>query len=187
MNKAKELERKYEWFQAANYYERASELKLNDNDFSIFANCLEKEAFCYYRAAFQVQTNKEFEECLKLADQTCRNEITFLLNFLKDDNHIRIRKAEASIFYIQSWYETNPKNRKELLTTWWALESQILKRYEALEDLQSIGKLCNDMLEYTTYNRNWLTSNHSELKEIVEECNILIQKAIHANSQTNDD
>ena len=53
LDRAKDLEEKYEWLQAAKDYEKASELSLEAKDLLKAAELQQRVGFCYYRAAMQ--------------------------------------------------------------------------------------------------------------------------------------
>lgn len=78
MKKAKELEKKYEWLQAAKIYPKASSVILKNNDLSKAAGLHEKMGFCFYRASLQAQTNIEFRKLLKQAIQAYKKESKIL-------------------------------------------------------------------------------------------------------------
>ena len=67
LNKAKELEKRYDWLGAAKFYEKASDLV--SKDFLKAAELFERIGFCYFRAALQAETNKQFRNRMKLAVQ----------------------------------------------------------------------------------------------------------------------
>ena len=62
LNKAIEEEKRYEWLQAAEIYEKASDLALNKKDVSKAVDLNERSGFCYYRASSQVKTNLDLQK-----------------------------------------------------------------------------------------------------------------------------
>ena len=65
LNKAKEFEKKYEWLQAADYYEKAVDLALKKKNLSMTVELYEKIGFCFYKAALQAPSNTIFKKHLK--------------------------------------------------------------------------------------------------------------------------
>ena len=51
LDKAKELEKKYEWLQATDYYEKAADLALKQKDSLKAADLQERIGFCFFKAA----------------------------------------------------------------------------------------------------------------------------------------
>ena len=78
LNKAKELEKKYNWFQAAEIYKNASDLALGKRDALKAAELDEKKGYSYYKAAFQAKTNVEFRDLMKMAIQAYQKESELL-------------------------------------------------------------------------------------------------------------
>ena len=59
LKKTKELEQKYEWLQTTKFYQKVSNLFLEDNNFLRAAKVKEKIGFCFHKAAFQVKTTHQ--------------------------------------------------------------------------------------------------------------------------------
>jgi len=79
--------------------------------------------------------------------------------------------------------ERNPSKKKRLLADWWALENQVLSAYELTSDFRSAGKVCNDLLEYSSYGRFWYASDYLEVESMKKEGISLAEKAIQMLSQ----
>ena len=185
LNQAKELEKKYEWIQAAEIYRKASNLALKETDSSEVPDLIDQIGFCYFRAAFQAQTNTTFRERLNLAIQAYENEIQ-IRKERKEKNQARIKQAQASAIYTQSWLEKNVQKKKMLLDKWRNLEKQALEEYESIGDIHSIGVICTDLIEFSQYTRLWLT-DYSEWVEMEQEALSLAEKAIQSLSKTEND
>ncbi|MCJ7614784.1 hypothetical protein MUO71_08505, partial [Candidatus Bathyarchaeota archaeon] len=186
LNKAKEMEKKYEWLQATELYKKASDLVLKEKDPLKAAELQEQNGFCFYRAALQTQTNIEFRKLLKRAIQAYEKESKILEEIMEEDSQIRIKHANALAAYVRSWLETSPLKRKELLSKWWFLENQVLSTYVCVGDLHSVGRVCNDLIEYSNYNRYWLASDYSETSKMVNEGITLAEKSIKILSKLDD-
>ena len=186
LNKTQELEKRYEWLQAAEIYQKASPIALKNNDLLKVAELDELIGFCYFRAAFQAQNNIEFKDRLKLAIQAYDKESRILNEAKVENKQVRIKKAEAWIIYIRSWLETSALKRKELLDEWWTLENRVLEAYESIGDVHSIGNVCTEMIELSLYTQVWL-ADYSELAKLEKQTLSLIDKAIQSLSQSGDD
>ena len=185
LDKAKELEKKYEWLQAAKCYGKASELVF-DGIALKKADLNEGMGFCYYKASLQAKSNVEFRKILKCSIHAYEKESEILQEIKNEESKIKRIHAIALAAYARSWYETDPGEIKKLLDKWWTLENQVLKAYESSGDLYSIGRTCNDLLEYSTFDKYWLASNYSEHKEMYKECLALGEKAIKIFSKLDD-
>ena len=185
LNKAKSSEKKYEWLQAADVYSKVIDL-VEEKDVLKAAEFEENMGFCFYKAAFQAQDNKEFRKRLEQAMLAYEKEIKLLEKTKQKSCHSKSDHAHALLAYTQSWHQTNPEQKKELLSKWWVYENRVLAEYETAGDFYSIGKTCNDLMEYSNYDRMWLVSNYSELEEYSKQGIILAEKAIKALIKTND-
>ena len=68
LEKAKELEKKYEWLQATEFYKKAVDLALEEKDSQKVAELQEQIGFCFFKAALQADTNDIFRDRMKLAE-----------------------------------------------------------------------------------------------------------------------
>ncbi len=186
--KAKELEKKYEWFQAIKYYKKAIDLLIKNKNALKAAEIQENIGFCYYKAAFQTQSNNEYQKHMKQATQAYEKE-SELLEINEENYQTRINHANAMVFFTQSLIERYPSQKKHLLTKWWNLENQVLEAYEQIGDMYSVGKTCNNLIENCTFwhDRFTLVSSHSEFSAIYKECIALAEKAIAIFLKLDDD
>ncbi|MCW4031466.1 MAG: hypothetical protein NWE80_03785, partial [Candidatus Bathyarchaeota archaeon] len=186
LKKAKELEKEYEWLQATEYYKKATDLALVEKHFLKAADLHDQMGFCFYKAAFQAQTNTEFKELLKKAIQTYEKE-SKLLEDGDENEHITTNHANALVAYTKSWFETNPRTRKKLLDKWWTLENEVLEAFEISGDLRAVGRTCTDLIEYSCYDRFWLVSEYLEQEKMFKESLVLAEKSIQIFSKLNDE
>ncbi len=186
MKKAKEKERDYEWLQAVEPYGKASRLLLDENNLSNAAELQELMGFCFYRAAFQAQTSTEFRRLLKRAIQAYEMESEILEKAKEENGLAKIDHAHALVAYMRSHLETNFSKKKELANKWWLLEKQVLKTYEASGDLHSAGRICNNIIEWSIYDRFLFIDNFFERERIFKEAIRLAEKAIQVLSKIDD-
>ena len=106
LEKAKEHEKKYEWHQATECYKKASDVVLTDNS-KICAELFDKSGFCYFRAAFQAQSNDQFTKIMRLAIQSYEKAVVFFKKTNNEDMMIRVDDALANISYVKFWIETS--------------------------------------------------------------------------------
>lgn len=67
LNKANELEKRYDWLGAVDFYEKAFGLALKLEDFLKAAEIREQMGFCFFKAALQAETHEDFRSRMKLA------------------------------------------------------------------------------------------------------------------------
>ena len=89
LNKASQLEKKYEWLQATKYYKKCVDLLL-ENQLNKKIELHDRIGFCYYKAAFQVKTNKEFIRNITLAIDSYRKEEKNLKEILDSTDYLKI-------------------------------------------------------------------------------------------------
>ena len=177
LKKAKEHEKKYEWLQAAENYGRALNFLKEQHSVKV-TEILEKMGFSFYKAAMQASNNAEFKNRMKLAIQTYEKESELLKEKTENQIQIRIRNILALIAYTSSCLETDPSKKKKLLNEWWNLKKQVKEEYEKIGDLDSVARVCNDLVEYSTYDWIWSSSTFTETKDIYEECINLAERSI---------
>jgi KaiC/GvpD/RAD55 family RecA-like ATPase/tetratricopeptide (TPR) repeat protein len=178
LEKAKEHEKKYEWLQASEDYQKAFDIALDEKSIPKAAEIQEKIGFSYYMAALQAKSNVEFKKILKQSISAYKRSSELLEGVNNEIYHIKIKHANALIAYLNSRYETDPKEIKRLSYKWWTLEKEVLRFYEDSGDLLSIGKTCNDLIEYSAFTMFWALTNFSDIKEIYEDSLNLSEKAI---------
>ncbi|KON29669.1 hypothetical protein AC477_05645, partial [miscellaneous Crenarchaeota group-1 archaeon SG8-32-1] len=187
LNLAEEQEKRYEWLKAADLYKKASVFPTKEKDSLGVAELQEKIGFCYFRAAFQARTNKEYRKYMKQSVETYEKELKLLEELEETDKGVRIAHANALIAYTRARLETNLKKKKELLNQWWITENQVLDAYEQAGDLHTVVRICNNLIENNIYDRVWLVSSGLEHRKIFEECVNLAQKSLRILSNLDDD
>jgi len=186
LKKAKKLEKKYEWLQAGKCHQKAADLAIAKNETLTAADLTERVGYCFYRASLQAQSNSEFKKIIKQSILAYEKEFELLEGIENEKCKLKRLHAEALAHYARSWYENNPKEIRKLLDRWWNLEKQVLEACERSGNIYSVGRTCNDLLEYSGFDRFWLASNFLEHKEMHEECLNLSEKAIQIFSKLDD-
>ena len=67
LDRAKKLEKGYDWLCAADFYKKAAGLTEKMQDSLKAANIHDRIGYCFYRAAQQAETNNEFRRRMKLS------------------------------------------------------------------------------------------------------------------------
>jgi hypothetical protein len=105
LKKAKELEKKYEWLQATKYYKKASSLALKDNNSLGASDLIDRFGFCYYRAALQAKTNKQFKKRMQFSISAFEKIGALLMD--NDEYNGKINHAKAMIAWTRSRIESD--------------------------------------------------------------------------------
>ena len=185
LKKAKDLEKKYEWPQAADYYSKASDVALREKDITKAAELQEKIGYSFYRAALQAETNSQFKKRMKKSIQVYEKE-SRLLKEVSGTNQLRIDHANAMIALTKITLEIDPKKMKNYFDKWWNLENKVLSKYEQEGDLYSVAKTCNNLVLGSRV-RLLIAQTFMERKEIFLECERLAEKAIKILCKIQDD
>jgi len=186
LKKATELENKYEWLKAAEVYEKAFDLKTKNNEPKNSAELYNKKGFCFFKAAFQAESNYQFTRIMKLAIQSYEKAILFFKEIKNVDRIVSINNTLAKISYAKSWIEPNPSKKTIFIAEWWTLKSKVLDTYEKMGDQLHFGKICNDMLQNSYDSYYWIGRNSGELEEKRNKLISLGEKAITILSELNE-
>jgi len=187
LNKAKEYEKKYEWLQAADCYNEATDLITESEDFSKLSELYEKNGFCFFKAAFQSETNNQFKKRLEKAIKRYEKIITLSQSNPTAINSIQVDNSEAMIAYANSWFEYDAIKTREFLDKWWILKHKVLNAYEKQDNQLGIAKTCNDILKGSVDCKYFLSTNWKESNQLRSELISLGEKAIRILGETEED
>jgi len=185
IQKAKEQEKKYEWLQAAEVYQTASDTAIKHDDLKIIAQLYDKRGFCFFKAAFQAQSNKQFIKTMKQAIENYEKAADFYRKTNDETMIISANNLVAQISYSKSWIEKDTSKKTILIEEWWILKSKILETYEKLGDRLSVAQTCIDLLQNSYDCYYWIGKNLEELKEKRNRLLSLGEKAINILSELN--
>ncbi|MGD9131411.1 MAG: ATPase domain-containing protein [Candidatus Bathyarchaeota archaeon] len=185
LEKAKELEKKYDWLDAVDFYEQASSLV--SEDFMKAAELRERIGFCFFKAAMQADTNDIFRDRMELAVKAYKRGAELLQSVEKNGNRAKISHAKALVAYVSARLERDRAKKGKLLDEWWRLENEALEEYEKDGDLINIGKTCNNLLQLSAGIRFWLPTDFQDIKRMMNELLNLGEKSIKIFSDLGDD
>jgi len=180
-------EKGYNWVEAAGLYEQAAKSFLGKKMVEEAAEIRGRMGFCFYRAALQAETHKDFRSRMKLAVGAYERAAELFEKVEEEGKKARINHSKAMAAYASSWLEPDPSKKRELLDEGWRLGKEALKDYEEDGDSLGYGKVCNELLEGCSNYRLWLESNWPELERMMEERFSYGEKAIVALSEVGDD
>ena len=183
LTKAKELEKIYEWLQATEYYKKASKSTPNEKDILKTAELHKKIGFCFSRASFQTNTNKEFQRLMNLAISNYKKAIDLYQKIYETDESATIFNLRSTLALLKSWIATTPSKRDLFINDWWNLKIKAISIFEESKDFKSIGKAYTDLLEDSvTIGRLFWLDLYTKYSEYLE----IGDKAIEALSKTQD-
>jgi hypothetical protein len=180
-------EKGYKWVEAAKLYEQAAKSFLDKKMVEKAADIREQMGFCFYRAALQAETHKDFRSRMKLAAGAYEKAAELFEKAEEEGKKAKINHSKAMAAYASSWLATDPSKKRELLEDCWRLGKEALKDYEEGGDSLGCGTVCNDLLEICGNHRLWLVQEWPELERIIEEALDLGEKAIATLSDVGDD
>jgi hypothetical protein len=180
-------EKGYNWVKAAKLYERAAKSFLGKKMGKKAADIREQMGYCFFRAAMQAETHKDFRRRMKLAAGAYERAAELFEKAEEEGKRARVNFSRAMAVYASSWLETDPSKKRELLEDCWRLGKEASKDYEEAGDSLGYGKVCNDLLEICDNDRLFLVLDWPELEGIIEEALNLGEKAIAVLSGVGDD
>ncbi|MGD9130035.1 MAG: ATPase domain-containing protein [Candidatus Bathyarchaeota archaeon] len=184
LKKAKKCEKKYDWPAAAEIYEEASSLV--QEDYEKASEIQERIGYCFLRAAFQAETNKQFKKMLKQSADAYKKTINLFQKTETEDKEAKICHAKAMIGYVNARLTSDIKKRRKILAELLKLENNTLKLYKKTGNQLAIGKTYNNLSEWL-FEKLDLESKWSEIKKSMLECIDYGEKAITALSNTGDE
>lgn len=186
LNKAKILEKKHDWFNAADSYDKALNLAGSDDSKRMPEICVQK-AFCLLKAAFQSETHQDFLVRIKQAMETYQAAAELFERVQKGYKIAQKNHSKAMASYASSWIAEDSSKRRESLGEYWRLEKEVLKSYEETQNSLGFGKICNELLEVFSIYRFWFVSSWSELERNMEEVLGFGEKTIAIMSDVGDE
>jgi hypothetical protein len=184
LHQAEQLEKEYEWLKAAESYEKALKLLL-ENDFSRKAETHERLGYAFYRAAFQAEDNNEFRQRLRqaIADYEKAKEHYQRLNDTKKTGIVF--RCDAMIAYIGYWLALEASEKKRLVDECWTLTKASLRALSELELAQESGKTYNRLSPSALFGY-CLEWNYQARKGIMKDTIEHGEAAIHFLARTDD-
>ena len=185
LEKAKELEKNYEWLQAAKIYEKACDV--DKKNILNLAKFHEKKGYCLFRFAFQSEANRKFtQRMLQSADSY--SKAGELFQKISTDNSLaKALRCQAKREYVLSWIETNAKNKIKLLDDWWNLNLKAIKLFKKTDDQLEIVKIYNDLMQGSYDGKFFIELKLEESAKIRDELINFGEQALEILSKINDE
>lgn len=186
LRKAKELEKKYDWGKAAALYEQALRVD-GKKDFVRKGEIEEKAGYCFYRAAFQADTQEEFIKHMQLAVGAYKKAVE-LFERVKEAKRssAKILNCRAMVAYIAHWLSPNPDAKRKVLDECWRLGKEALKAYDKAGDQPGLGRTCVGLANCLA-DRLDLEWDTQMRERIIDEALSIGEKAIQIFSKAGDE
>ena len=162
--KAKKMEIKYEWLEAAKSYEQASHSKSGTSA----AEIGQRIGFCYNQASKQTRDLEEFKKLRKLAVEAYSNSAKLFEKEESLENQGKTAQCNAIAEYTRSWLASSPQEKKKMLDDCRAFGNIALKAFRNAGDELNYGKTCNTLL-LCLNERLSLASTEKEKRVIAQE------------------
>jgi hypothetical protein len=166
LEKAKELEKTYEWFKAARCYEEI--LHSRTGDASFVGNVWEKIGSCYDSASKQAENVEEFVRLRQSAVEAYRSSAKALESEDTLENQGKKAQRNAIADLVSSWLAPTAAEKRTMLDECVKLGKESLEKYKKSTDEANYGKMCNYLL-LCFFERLCIASDWKELKNIAQE------------------
>jgi len=186
LEEAKNLEKKYEWLHAAEFYKQVFASMEKDGHSAEVANFCERLGYSLFRAALQATTNEQFQSRMLQAANANEKAATLYQKSINEKSAAKSISYQAKAIYARSWIETDPVRKRDLLDQWWSLNSKAIEIFDRIGDHIAVAQTCNDMMEGSWDCRYWVAQNWSESAKIRKELISLGEKALGILSNTSD-
>ncbi len=181
-------EKSYDWAEAAKLYEQALGAVGKEN-FLRRGEIQETIGYCFYRGAFQAESQKEFKRRMGLSVRSY-GEAAELYERLEDSKkQAQLDHCRARTSYSKSWLAENPTERTAMLDECRRLVKQSAKVYEEAGDWLDYGKTGSELVSCLV-DRQYLAQDWQEMRVICEEAleyaRVADEKAIPALIEAGD-
>jgi len=180
LDQAKGKEKKYNWIEAAELYEQAEGV-VGKRDFVRKGEIQGKICYCFYRAAFQAETQEEFKISIQRAVEAYEKASKIHIK----GEHAKGLYYKAMALYSNSWIQLVASRKKEVLDDCARLLKEAMKAFETAGDRLGYGRACNDLL-FCLWDRRFLEWDWPENRRVLEEAIKHCQDAISTLSKIGD-
>jgi len=144
LHQAERLEKEYDWFGAAESYEKAMGL-VPEDDSARKGKIHERLGYAFYRFAFQAESSDEFRQRLGQAAANYE-KARELYQRLNEPKKIGIVcRCDAMIAYIGYWLASEVPEKRRMLSECWRLTKEALKSFEETGETSQHGRTYNQL------------------------------------------
>ena len=181
LSETAELERTYEWLEAADLYGQALSV-VDEKDFIKKGEIQEKIGYCFFHAAFQSEAHEEFLRRIRSAFEAYEKAAGFFERLVDPKSQALMNCCKAVVSYYKCWLDDyDSTKRKALLDECLVLEKEALEACEETGNTPRYVMMCNDLLR-CILDRLSFTLNWQEQKNLLEEAIEFGEKVVEAHS-----
>jgi len=166
LKKAREQEKKYDWFGAANSYRLV--LQGDSEKVSNAPGIWERMGFCYQLASRQGEDFEEFKKLAHMAVEAYESAVEILEKENEEESRGKILQQHAAAEYVRSWLASDPLERKETLVRSYELAKRSLDASRNRGEELDYGRTVNDVLE-CLLERLRVASDFEEMRNLTQE------------------
>ncbi|MHA2295069.1 MAG: tetratricopeptide repeat protein [Candidatus Hodarchaeales archaeon] len=137
LERARDEEKKYNWIEASNLYQRVKKSFLDEKMVEEAAKICKKQGFAYSRAARIAETTKDYAYHNKLAVETYREA---LILFSQINNKAEMLECEAEAFYYSGIVAGSLLESKEISMRAYKLFIESSDNFSAVNDRESVAR-----------------------------------------------
>lgn len=183
LEKAKELEKAYNWLLAADCYQQA--LHVDSATVLSTPKILERLGLCYQLASRQTQNLEEFKKLTKQAVKTYKNAAELLEKQNQPENQGKSLELYALAEYACSWLASTPSEKKDMLNKSCELTRRSLNAYKSKNNEVDYGRTSNHLLT-CLFDRLYVASDFEEVRNVGQEAMDYADEAITVLSKCKD-
>jgi hypothetical protein len=181
--KAKEMEKAYNWLLAANCYQQA--LHVDSATVSSTPKILERIGLCYQLASRQTQNLEEFQKLAQQAVKAYKNAAALLEKQNTPENQGKSLELSALAEYVCSWLASNPSEKRDMLNKSCESAKRSLEAYEGKNSEVDYGRTSNHLLT-SLFDRLHVASDFEDARNVGQEAMDYASKAITFLSKSRD-
>ena len=185
-DKARSLEKKYDWLKAADLYEQAL-LDVGKNDYLKRGEIQEKIGHCFHKVAMQAESREEFKQRMQRAAEAYE-KAGELYEKLAEEQEARSFRSRAVAKYLGFWLTSNPSERRGLLDECLELADKALAIFSESRDMQEYGRTFNALSsDLSVFFLRWVHEwDRQVIEEVAEKGVRWGEKAVTALSELGD-
>jgi tetratricopeptide (TPR) repeat protein len=184
--RAKEKEKRCDWFSAAVDYRKSVGVHLAAKNFLRAGEVQERIGLCLHRAAFQAETLKEFQVRIKTAVDAYQRGVEIFGKMGDPQREARMSSCKAKGTYVKLWIEGKASAKRRLLRRCCVLAKKALDVYKRAGNRKGFARVCNDLVVYLD-ERLRLESRKDVSQKLLREADSYCERAIEASSAIGDE
>jgi len=177
LNRGNNEETKYNWLDALNHYDEASNLAISDHDFVNAGEIQERIGHCSIRLSYQSETQAEFKRFMKRSHESYMKATEFYESIEDSTKVPKILSSKAMALFTKSWLVTEISDRNTILDECLELDRLAINAWEEAKIESESGIAINELLTHIS-EKIKITTDWQEAKNIILEAIDASQRGI---------